>query len=99
MSSWAEEIVNGIFEGGVNTTTLVLLNSILLLLFLPIFVLLYLTLKAGFAYVHVIVFLLLAVGLLVSINWFVYELGLKKGEPDQKNDALTQSDDSHAKSN
>ena len=51
------------------TTTLVLLNVILLLLFLPIFALLYLTLKAGFAYGHVIVFLLLAIGLLVSINW------------------------------
>eukprot|EP00242_Pyramimonas_sp_CCMP2087_P010551 CAMPEP_0198221292 /NCGR_PEP_ID=MMETSP1445-20131203/83053_1 /TAXON_ID=36898 /ORGANISM="Pyramimonas sp., Strain CCMP2087" /LENGTH=459 /DNA_ID=CAMNT_0043899381 /DNA_START=127 /DNA_END=1504 /DNA_ORIENTATION=+ len=107
MSSWSEEIVKGIFEGGVNTTTLVLLNVILLLLFLPIFALLYLTLKAGFAYGHVIVFLLLAIGLLVSINWFVYELGLNKpGAPegDQQKDTATNVSDpavatNHAKSN
>eukprot|EP00959_Pyramimonas_sp_CCMP1952_P294648 6162764-Pyramimonas_sp.AAC.2 len=54
MSSWAEDIVQGIFEEGVNTSTLVLLNTILALLFLPILVLLYLTWKAGFAFEHLL---------------------------------------------
>mmetsp|Transcript_37731 Transcript_37731/g.52395 ORF Transcript_37731/g.52395 Transcript_37731/m.52395 type:complete len:101 (-) Transcript_37731:180-482(-) len=71
-----DDLVKGIFEEGVNTSTLVILNAVLLTLFLPIFALLYLTLKAGFAYVHVLIFLSLAVGLLISINWFVLQVGI-----------------------
>jgi hypothetical protein len=45
------------------------LNLVLLVLFVPLLFLLWLTVHAGTAYGHVVVLLCLALGLVVSVNW------------------------------
>jgi hypothetical protein len=71
------DLVVGALSNGVNPSTLVLLNVVLVGVFGSLLLLLGSSISNNPALLpHVVVLLLLAVGLTVSINWFVLNIGL-----------------------
>lgn len=79
------DVAVGALSGGVNYSTLVLLNVTLALTFGTLLLLFWNSLVSNPALLpHVGVLLFLAVGLTVSINWFVLQIGLADPNQQQK---------------
>jgi hypothetical protein len=78
--AWLEDVVLGAISHGVNLPTAVVLNIVLALAVGSLLILLLVSFYSHPALVpHVIVLLVLAVGLWVSINWFISNVGLVAG--------------------
>ncbi|KAJ2236882.1 hypothetical protein IWW45_001432 [Coemansia sp. RSA 485] len=76
-----QDVVNSIFEPGVNRGVLVVMNAAFAGLFLILFYLLFATRFN----IHVCALTLIATGLFVSIQWFVRELAVSKNKSQNKN--------------
>ncbi|KAK3257297.1 hypothetical protein CYMTET_33610 [Cymbomonas tetramitiformis] len=93
MASWTDQFIDGIFEKGVNHVTLVVLNAVLALLALPIVALYFIAAKAG-GVIHVGILGFLWLGLVISINWFVFQIGLEAASTGEKDSTETKESES-----
>ncbi len=84
-SSWLNDVFLGSLTTGVNLSTLVLLNVVIGLAFLSILLLMLISAMANPALMpHVVVLLILSLGLWISINWFVCNIGLVDPKQQEK---------------
>lgn len=82
---WLEDILYGALASGVNKPTVIVLNASLVCCILVLLALLILSIQgAPYLVIHVCFLLLLAVCLLVLINWFLNQIGLVKTEDQRK---------------
>ncbi|KAJ2854455.1 hypothetical protein J3B02_002667 [Coemansia erecta] len=79
-----QDVINSIFEPGVNRGVIFVMNAAFAGLFLILFYLLFAT---SFN-IHVCALTLIAAGLFASIQWFIRELAVSKSKSKSKNSEL-----------
>mmetsp|Transcript_32095 Transcript_32095/g.62754 ORF Transcript_32095/g.62754 Transcript_32095/m.62754 type:complete len:104 (-) Transcript_32095:74-385(-) len=86
--SLAEQVINSIFEQGINKGTITVLNYVILALVLSIG----LAIATGSGNIHVYILLALSIGLCLSVNYYVGLLrahGAEKAASEGKTEAKT----------